>query len=164
VSNGGNNFAVLAKSFIDEHCRVNNRRWLESASLFGFEHGEDGGLTMRKGGLADRWRHRDLRDITGDEVHDLGVEAQCTGVPGRPPRHSGASGSRARALAAALSKFCSWAKEHRHISVNPALDLYMPKPGKARERVLNTKLDVRKGDEVRWFWKATDTTQPFGTL
>src|SRR5215471_10035116 len=42
VRNNGNNFAVLVTAFIDQHCRVNNRRWLESASLFGLDYGEDG--------------------------------------------------------------------------------------------------------------------------
>jgi integrase len=165
IGNGGNNFGVLVRAFIDQHCRVNNRRWQESASLFGLDYGEDDEATMRKGGLCDRWRHRDLRDITGDEVHDLVVEAQRFGVPGREPRHSGPSNSRARALSAALSKFFSWAKEHRHISTNVALNLYMPRQGAPRERVLNCKLDVRRADEVRWFWSACDSlSEPFGTL
>jgi integrase len=165
VTNGGNNFAVLVRTFIDEYCKVNNRRWQESASLFGLDYGENGEATMRKGGLCDRWRHRDLRDITGDELHDVVVEAQRTAVPGRPSRHDGPSDSRGRALAAALSKFFSWAKQARHISVNPALDLYFPPPGKARSRTLNCKLDVRRADEVRWFWSACgDLPEPFGTL
>jgi integrase len=167
VTNGGNNFAVLVRTFIDQHCRVNNRRWQESASLFGLDYPEDGKAepNLRKGGLADRWRFRQLRDITGDELHDIVVEAQRTGVPGRPPRRPGSSDSRGRALAAALSKFFSWSKEHRHISTNVASDLYFPASGKARERVLNSKIDVRRADEVRWFWKATDTlSEPFGAL
>jgi integrase len=167
VGNGGNNFSVLVRAFIDQHCRVYNRRWLESASLFGVDYPEDGKAepTLRRNGLCDRWRHRDLRDITSDELHDIVVEAQRTGVPGRPSRHDGPSDSRGRALAAALSKFCSWAKEHRHISVNPALDLFFPAPGKARTRTLNCKLDVRRADELRWLWKGCDRlSEPFGSL
>jgi integrase len=165
VGNGGNNFAVLVKTFIDKHCKVNNRRWQESASLFGLDYGDDGEATLRKGGLCDRWRHRDLRDIIGDELHSVVVEAQAVAVPGRSSRHDGPSDSRGRALAAALSKFFSWAKEKRHISVNVASDLYFPKPGKPRSRVLNSRLDVRKGDETKWFMAACDSLpEPFGTL
>jgi integrase len=157
--------SATARVFIDEHCRKHNRRWRESASLFGFDYPEDGEPTMRKAGLVARWRDRELRGISGDELHDIVIEAQRAGVPGRPPRHPGLNDSRARAIAAALSKFFSWAKEHRHISINPALDLYIPRQAKARSRVLNSKLDVRKGDEVRWFWKATDTlSEPFAPL
>jgi integrase len=162
-----NSFAAIARAFIDEHCVKFNRRWRESASLFGFDWPEDGQAepTLRKSGLAARWKDRELRSISSDEVHDLVVEAQRFGVPGREPRHSGPSDSRGRALAAALSKFFSWSKERRHISVNPALDLFFPSPGMARSRVLNSKIDVRRADEVRWFWKATDTlSEPFGTL
>jgi integrase len=152
--------------FIDEHCRKHNRRWWENASLFGFEYLEDGAEpSLRKGSLAARWRDRPLREISGDNLHDIIVECQQTGVPGRPPRHKGANDSRARAMAAALSKMFAWAKEHRHVSVNPALDLYKPKQGKARDRVLNAKLDVRRADELRWFWSAVGKlSEPFGSL
>src|SRR5262250_1892800 len=51
------------------------------------------------------------------------------------------------ALAAQLSKLFAWARERKHVGVNPALDLYKPRQGKGRDRVLNVKLDVRKADE-----------------
>jgi integrase len=120
---------------------------------------------MRKGGLAARWRDRELRSITSDELHDLIDEAQRDGVPGRKPRQKGPNDSRARAMAAAFSMFFGWAKKNRHISVNPALDLHRPKPSRARERILNSKFDVRRADELRWFWKATDElSEPYGVL
>jgi integrase len=120
---------------------------------------------MRKGGLAARWRDRELRSITADELHDLIDEARRDGVPGRKPRQRGPNDSRARAMAAAFSMFFGWAKKNRHVSVNPALDLHKPKPSRARERVLNSKLDVRRADEIRWFWKAADKlSEPYGAL
>jgi integrase len=162
-----NSFASLALTFLDEHCKKQNRRWWESASLFGFDYPRDGQSdpTMRKGGLAARWRDRELRSITADELHDLIDEAQRDGVPGRKPRQKGVNDSRGRAMAAALSVFFGWAKKNRHIGLNPALDLHKPKPARARERVLNAKLDVRKADEVRWFWSAcAGISEPYGAL
>ena len=55
-------------------------------------------------------------------------------------------------MAAALSKLFGWLMEHRHISSNPALGMYVPSAARARDRVLNVKADVRRAGELRWFW------------
>ena len=60
-------------------------------------------------------------------------------------------------MAAVVSTLFGWLKEHRHIASNPALELTKPATAKARERVLNVQADVRRADELRWFWSATDT-------
>jgi integrase len=167
-----NSFPALARMFIDNHKVKKHgerpRRWRENAVLFGFDYPSDGGEpSIRKNSLAERWRNRELRSISGDELHDLVIECQQTGVPGRPPRHKGANDSRGRAMSAVLSKFFAWAKEQRHLGVNSALDLYRPEQAAARQRVLNARLDVRRADELRWFWAATGSTkisEPFGTL
>jgi integrase len=162
---GVNTFAALARAYIDEHCRRHTRRWRESGFLLGIEFAADGDPIMRKNGLASRWKERELRSITADELHDIVIEAQRIGVPGRQPRHPGPSDNRARSMAVVLGAMFSWCKKRRHIAVDPALDLFKPAQSKARQRVLNVRLDVRKGDEVRWLWSATDTLgQPVAAL
>jgi integrase len=170
ANNGANTFAALARIFVDEHARKHTRRWRETAFVLGFEYprdptGADGEPTLRKNGLASRWRERELRSISGDELHDVVVEAKQIGVPGRKPLHTGPNDNRARAVAVVLGVFFGWAKRNRHISVNAALDLNRPRPAKARSRVLNTKTDVRRADELRWFWSAAgELGQPFAAL
>jgi integrase len=160
-----NSFASMAKMFIDNHCRRHNRRWKESAVMLGFDYfDEPREPVMRRQGLAMRWKDRELRSITEDELHDLITECARDGVPGRSGRQ-GPNDSRARAMAAVLGSFFGWARRGRHIGANPAIDLAKPKPPKARDRVLNSKLDVRKADEARWFWKATgELPEPYGIL
>jgi hypothetical protein len=161
-----NTYTALARLFIDDHCRKHNRRWRESAIKLGFDYPDaDGEPITRKGSLAVRWHDRELRSITEDELHDVLTECQRDGIPGRPPPRKGLSDSRARGFGSVLSKFFSWAKQNRHITVNPARDLYRPKPGRARDRVLNAKLEVRRADEIRWFWQAAgDLPEPYGIV
>jgi integrase len=43
--------------------------------------------------------------------------------------------------------------------------MHRPAAPASRERVLNVKVDVRSGDELRWFWQAADAIgDPFGPL
>jgi integrase len=59
-------------------------------------------------------------------------------------------------MAAALSKLFAWLLEHRHIVSNLAVGMYKPPAPAARQRVLNVKPDVRRADELRWFWVASE--------
>jgi integrase len=159
-------FTAFAIRFIDEHAKPKTRRWRDTSRMFGLDYPHDGGEPNAiKGGLAARWNDRELRTITGDDLHDLVDEARRTGIPGLERRRDRASDTQGRAMAAALSKLFAWAKDHRHVSVNPAVDMYKPEAPKARARVLNVKLDVRRADELRWVWSACDSlSEPFGTL
>jgi integrase len=161
-----NSFAAMARLFIDRHCRKHNRRWRESAMMLGFDYFDEPNRepVMRKGSLALRWRDRPLRDITEDELHDLVVECARDGVPGRARRRGGGD-SRARAMAACLSSLFTWAKRERHVKIDPTVGLDKPNAPPSRDRVLNTKPDVRRADELRWFWQATTTLgEPYGAL
>jgi integrase len=166
ASAAGNSFAALARCFIDEYAKPNTRRWRDTAALFGLDYPKDGGEpTVSKGGLAERWSGRELRSIDGDDLHGIIVEARQSGIPGRTRHRKGISNPRGRAMAAAMSKFFAWAKDERHVSVNPTRDVHKPKAPKPRERVLNVKMDVRRADEVRWLWSAAaKLTEPFGAL
>jgi hypothetical protein len=107
-------FAAMARRFVDEYARKETRRWRETAALFGFDYprdGQPGEPSIRTGSLAVSWRRREVRSITGDDVLDIVSEAKHIGVPGRRPRRNGANASRARAIAAALSRFFVWATE-----------------------------------------------------
>jgi integrase len=160
-----NTFPVLATRFINEHAKPETRRWRDTARLLGLDYPPHGEPSEIKGGLAARWHDRELRTITGDDLHDLVDEARRSGIPGLGRRRKGMSDTQGRAMAAALSKLFAWAKDHRHVRINPAVDLYKPDAPKARERVLNVKTDVRLADELRWFWCASDMLrEPFGPL
>jgi integrase len=161
-----NSFAAMARLFVDQHCRKHNRRWRESAMMLGFDYFDEPGREpiMRKNGLALRWRDRPLRDITEDELHDLVVECARDGVPGRAHRRTRGD-SRARAMAAVLSSLFTWAKRERHVKIDPTVGLDKPNAPPSRDRVLNCKPDVRRADELRWFWSACDSVgEPYGAL
>jgi hypothetical protein len=132
--------------------------WLpaETARLLGLSYPAAGGEpSENKGGLAGRWHNREIGTVTPDDIHDVIEEATERGVPGLKRRKEEAhSATRGRAMAAALSKLFSWAKDKRKVQSNPAADAYKPDAPQTRERVLNVKLDKRRADELRWFWSA----------
>jgi integrase len=161
-----NTFPARARLFVEEHAREHTVRWRATARMLGLDYPRDGGEpTALKGGLALRWHDRELRAITGDDIHGVVDEARQHGIPGLIRRRDGISNAQARAMAAALSSLFAWAKNRRHISTNPCLDLYKPPAPKARDRVLNVKADVRRADELRWFWSACGRVgSPYGIL
>ena len=135
-------FAAVGCRFLDEHARVETRRWRETAKLLGFEY--DG--TIIKGGLAERWAAKPVRSIDG---HIIWAEIDAA---------SRIASGRARALFAALSSMFGWMQRHRLVETNPCAGVHRP-PGPAeRERVLSK-------DEVRRFWTACEALgTPFGPL
>ena len=70
-------------------------------------------------------------------------------------------------MADALGTLFGWAMQHRRrfMIANPCLGGYRPVPPPTRDRVLNFRPDVRRGDELRWFWTACDAAgEPFGAV
>jgi len=157
VERSANTFATAARRFIEEYAKPNQRRWIETARLLGFEPDGDE-LVPRKGGFSYRWAERPITSIDGDDIWSAIDDARRHGVPGSQPRNPKPSEARARAVAAALSGMFAWCKERRIIKTNPCADLERPQAPKARDRALSA-------DEIRWFWKACAIVgEPFGTI
>jgi integrase len=161
------NFSTCVRQFLAEHkvkkSRTRPRRWRETARLIGLTYppGSDPAKTepeVIKGGLAERWAEKDVRDIDAHEIWSVVDEARRTAVPGIDPRSPGLSDARPRALFAALSSLFGWLLEHRKIAQNPCSGLKRPQAPDARDRVLSNT-------ELIWFWRATDAIGvPFGTI
>lgn len=153
-----NSFAAVAKQFIDEHARPETRRWRETARYFGLVYSNEDQPGKIKGGLADRWRDKEITAITGDDVYGVIDEARRSGIPGLVRRNHRLSNSRGRAMARVLSKFFGWCLGERKIKVSPSVGIKAPKAPEARDRVLTD-------DEILRFWRATDKVgEPFGAV
>jgi integrase len=151
---GERGFQVLARQFVDSHKTKKHgtkpRRWRETAGMLGLKYPKDGGEPeIVRGGLADQWANRDVRDIDEHAIWAVVKEARETGVPGRGRRNKKASMARGRAMFSALSVFFRWLRSERLILVNPCTGLDRPSPPSARPRVLTP-------DELRWFWLACE--------
>jgi integrase len=158
-------FAAKARQFVDEY-EVKGRKvrgWREVARILGLHFPVDGGEPTRiKGGLAERWAERPVKEITGQDIYNVIDEARRSGIPGLERRNAGVSDSRARKMADALGSMFGWAIKHGQ---NPAAGVWRPSPPAPRDRVLNVKPDVRGADELRWFWAACDKIgDPVGAL
>ena len=95
--------------------------------------------------------------------------AECIGhgVPGMGRKAEGRSESRGRKMASALGALFRWTSQHRRhaIQVNPTTGVWRPGPPASRHRTLNTRPEVRRADEARWLWRATEEMgHPFGGL
>jgi integrase len=160
-------FAAKARQFIDEYTVPNKsrkpRNWREIARILGLDYPADGGLpTQIKGGLAERWAERPMKEITGQDVYNVIDEARRSGIPGLERRNSGISDSRGRKMADAFGTMFDWAFPHGQ---NPAAGVWRPGAPKARDRVLNVRPDTRGADELRWFWAGCDELgEPVGAL
>jgi integrase len=152
-----NTFAAVAQQFIDEHARPQTRRWKETAHYLGLDY-QDDEPTRIKGGLAERWKDKDIAAITSDDVYRVIDETKRQGAPGLPCRTDGISNTRGRAMARALSKLFGWALQHRKIKASPSVGVFVPPQPKPRDRVLTEAEIIR-------FWKATDQlAEPFRAL
>jgi integrase len=165
-------FSACAARFIAEH-RVPKkgrkpRNWREVARILGLAYPQDDGEpTEIEGGLASRWRDKPISEIDGHDVHSLIDEARRRGVPGLERRNEGISDARGRRMADALGSMFGWLLQHRRIAVDPTVGVWKPPAPAARERVLNCKPDVRRADELRWFWSACGSEKvgpTWGTL
>ena len=143
-----NSFTAAAQSYIDEHARPKPvRHWREIARVLGLVYAADGSVTLARGGLAERWSDRAIGDIDAADLHTVIEEAKRAGIPGTAARVAGASESRARVLARALSGMFTWLADNRRIATKPPIRI--PKPPRARERVLNEA-------EIKAVWRAAD--------
>lgn len=154
----GSTFAALAKVFVAEYARPNQRRWKETAHQLGIGYADDSDeLTNIKGGLADRWRDKDITTVTDDDLHRIVDETKRKGIPGLQGGKK-VSTSRARSMHRVLSKFFGWCRDERWVKSNPMDSVAVPASPKARKRVLTVP-------EIIWFWRATaNLPQPFGPL
>jgi integrase len=144
-------FAACVRSFIDEQARPNTRNWREVARLLGLNYPLDGGEPKEtKNGVLQRWADKPVRDIDGHDIWNVIDEARRIGVPGLEARNPDKSEARARGLFVALSSFFTWAQRHRLVELNPCRTVPRPAAATVRDRVLSN-------DEIRWFWRATET-------
>jgi integrase len=163
-------FADAARQFIDEHKVPRKgrkpRNWHEVARILGLAYPQDDGEpTEIEGGLAARWRDKPISEIDGHDVHSLIDEARRRGIPGLERRNESISDARGRKMADALGGMFGWLLQHRRIVADPTVGVWKPPAPAARERVLNCKPEVRRADELRWFWSACDKLgEPWGAL
>ena len=125
--------------------------------MLGLDCPLDGGdVVVIKGGLCDRWSqpvdHRDHND----DIFLTIEEARSSGTPGLQRRNDGASDARGRKMANVLAAIFGWLRRSRQIAVNPCADIDQPPGPMKRQRALNTRIDTRNADELRWFWQACD--------
>jgi integrase len=163
-----NTFAAAAHQFCTEYTAPKKGRkpkgWRETARYLGLKYPPDGGdPTTIQHGLAERWHDKPISEITGNDIRNLVDEAERYGIPGMEKRTQGRSDARARKMRDALGSFFGWLLQHRRIVADPALGMWRPASPAPRHRVLNSKPDVRRADELRWFWSATDAvSEPVG--
>jgi integrase len=153
-------FGAAARSFVLEYAKPRTRRWSSTAALLGLKVTGGSELETIRGGLADRWAEKPVKDVTAHDIFAVVEETRRRGVPGLPRlRREGTSNSSARVMHAALSKMFGWLAERPGtIDKNPVAGLKRPDAAAARERVLSD-------NEVRWFWSACDQlSEPFGAL
>jgi len=172
-SEAATTFGPAAMDFIREH-KVRKigerpRRWREIARTLGLDYlpDDDNTPTYVKGGLAERWRDRPVGEITDLDVHNVITESRKDGIPGMQRKNKGASDARGRRMADALGSMFRRLMKNRRAAMraNPCTDVPRPDAARSRTRVLNARLDVRRADELRWFWAACDeVSEPFGDL
>jgi integrase len=172
VEKAAKTFASAARQFIDEHKVPRQgrkpRMWREVARILGLAYPQGGGDPVEiDGGLAARWRDRPVSEIDGHDIHSLIDEARRRGIPGLQRRNEGVSDVRGLKMANALGGLFGFLLQHRRIAVDPTIGVWRPSLPAPRQRVLNCKPDVRRADELRWFWQAcgSDAVGPiYGTL
>jgi integrase len=127
-------FAAAVVDFVENYAKAHHSRWRETASTLGLEPGD---LTVRRGGLADRWRDRPVGEITGRDVAAL-LERLAARQ----------SLSAAVLTLTILRRMYNWLWRERHIVAgNPCAGMESPARFAARDRVLSD-------DEILRFWAA----------
>jgi integrase len=163
-------FSVMARKFADEHTVAKKGRkprdWKEVARILGWSYPKDDGEpTLVKGGLAERWQDKPAKDVDGHDVYGVIDEARRQGIPGMRRGTKGNSDARARKMSLALSGMFKFLVRHRHVATDPTVGVWRPSAPERRSRVLNFRVDVRRADELRFFWRACDAIPaPFGDL
>jgi integrase len=164
VETATNTFAAAAQEFIEKYAKKKTRRWQEQARLLGLRPTKNG-LEIITGGLAARWKDKPIGKMDGHDIHGIVTETRERGAPGLERRADTETESRARAMLSVLSRMYRWLLQHRRVEVNPCMGVHRPEPPKARDRVLNVNPDVRRADELRWFWTGCEKlSPPWGAL
>jgi integrase len=167
-NSGSDAFPAVAQEFVRDYQRRGRRTWREVARNLGLSYDASGANPNEiAGGLADRWRSRSIGEITAQDVHAVIQESITQGLPGLGRKGEGRSENRGRHLSEALGPLFRWVARHRRGSSpsNPMRDVHRGSPPPPRQRVLNARLEVRRADELRWFWAATEELPvPFGAL
>jgi integrase len=148
-------FAAVARLFIERHQRPKNRSWREAARLLGVipdeanPEGKDDPKTFVavKGGLVAKWGDRKIGDIRRAEIivvlEDI-VDRDAPIVANR--------------TLAVLRKLFNWAMERDLIEGNPCSGVKPPAKEKSRDRVLTDQ-------ELLAVWNAAaDMGWPFGYI
>jgi integrase len=149
------NFAATVQRYINEHARKQLRGWRGIAKQLGLLYSQEADEPeVIKGGLAERWADKSLREIDDHDVWTVMEEARRVATPGLGVRNNGHSENRARHLREALSPFFAWAHRNRLVNSNPCGSVAPPTLPKSRDRILSD-------DEVRWFWNASTGLGPF---
>jgi integrase len=152
----GRTFGALARQFAEEHLR-SLRSARKMARQLGLVIPKNGGEpTETKGGLAQRWRERDVTTIDASDIYSVINEARRRGTPGIKAHKRGLADGRARDLHTALSSMFGWLKKHGHatgVTVNPCTDVWRPLNASPRERWLTN-------EEIIRFWHACDKIHP----
>jgi integrase len=155
VARSNNTFAAAARAYVEEHAKLNQRRWPETARLLGMQPNS---LEPIAGGLAERWGEKPVGELDGRDIWCAVDEARRQGVPGLKARNKGISEARARALHAVLSALFTWLQRQRRVTSNPCAGLHRPPAPRPRERALSN-------DEIWLFWQACDAVgEPFGAI
>jgi integrase len=155
IHRSNNTFAAAARAYVEEHAKLKQRRWPETARLLGMQPNS---LEPMAGGLAERWGEKPAGEIDGHDIWCAVDEAYRQGVPGLKARNKGMSEARARALHAVLSALFTWLQRQRRVTSNPCAGLHRPPAPRPRERALSN-------DEIRLFWQACDAVgEPFGAI
>lgn len=148
------NFAASARHYIEQHASKKLRGWQGIAKRLGLTYPtNDSEPELIKGGLAERWAEKSIREIDGHDIFSAIDEAKKIGLPGFRVSE-GSSENRARHTRNALSGLFAWAHRQRLVEANPCLTVAAPPLPESRDRVLN-------GDEIRWFWTALTGMGPF---
>jgi integrase len=149
-----NTFAAAARRFIDEQARPETRRWTTTARHLGFAYPKHGGEPeVIRGGLAERWADRALREIDSSLIFATVDEVRRLGVPGLVRHAEGPTNVQARAMHASLSSMFTWAVKHRLIERSPCVGVHRPDAPPARDRVLDD-------GEIVKYWIAAGAEHP----
>jgi integrase len=158
-----NTFGAAAREFFADHRTRRHherlRRWRGIARTIGLSYPADGGEpTDIKGGLAEQWRDRPVKEIDSATIITVVDEACRNGIPGIKRKNTGVSEARGRAMFAVLSTIFTWLRQRQRVAVNPCAGVWRPGPPPERSRSLVSESvgGAVNWDEVRWFWLACD--------
>jgi integrase len=137
-------FANIARQFIEKHAKPKTpRTWRQTAYRLGFNPDD---LTLKRGGVVDRWGKRPIGEIKKRDVIEL-----LDGIKERAP-------VMATNVFAVIRKLFNWAVARDIIATSPCLGIETPTVVESRDRVLTD-------DEIKRLWNAAgELGYPFGHI